>query len=265
MAENKIMKKGIKYSLLSFGGVVGAIAVVIGILYVVKPRLVRRFFRKAASVSDVFFDRLKGKPYSKGDYDGIDVSRNNGVIKWHEVAKDKKIQFVYIKATEGKGHVDPYYRRNIRRARKEGLKVGSYHFFTSKSSAIAQFMHFKSVVKKSEQDLIPVLDVEKHGIRGRWDGEQLQDSVRVFAELVKKYYGKYPIIYTNEHFYNNELGHQFNRYFLYIANYRRSPSVHGDGKHNIWQYSERGHLHGIGEYVDLNRFAEGTAIADLLL
>ncbi len=259
------MKKGVKYALLSLGGLIAAVIIVFGVMYAVNPGKVKRLLGMAMSMTDVFVDRLKGQPYSKDDYDGIDVSRNNGVIKWHEVAKDKKIQFVFIKATEGKGYVDPHYRRNITMARKEGLKVGSYHFFTSKSSATAQFLHFMSVVKKSEQDLIPVLDVEELGIKGKWEGEQLQDSVRVFAEFVKKHYGKYPIIYTNEHFYNKELGHQFNRYYLFVANYKSSPSVHGDGKHNIWQFSKRGHLHGIGERVDLNRLTEGTKVEDLAL
>ena len=259
------MNRGLKYTLLSLGGMICVIIIMLGIVYVVNPCKVKRLLGLVTSVSNVFVDRLKGKPYSQDDYDGIDVSRNNGVIKWNEVAKNKRIKFVFIKATEGKGYVDPYYRRNIAKARKAGLKVGSYHFFTSRSSATAQFVHFKSVVRKGEQDLLPVLDVEEHGIRGRWDGEQLQDSVRAFAELVKKHYGKYPIIYSNEHFYNKELGHRFNRYYLFIANYKSSPSVSGDGKHNVWQYSERGHLRGIGEYVDLNRFANGTTIDDLAL
>lgn len=213
----------------------------------------------------VYVDHLKGKPYAKGGYDGIDVSRNNGVIEWEGVAKDKRVKFVYVKATEGKGFVDPLYRRNIYRARKVGLKVGAYHFLTSKFSAAAQFQHFKNVVMKEEQDLIPVLDVEENGIRGKWKGKQLQDSVRVFAELVKAYYGKYPIVYSNEHFYNKELAHKFNNYILFIANYRSQPSVDGRGKCNIWQYSERGHLHGIGEYVDLSRLAKGTTVKDLML
>ena len=78
-----------------------------------------------------------------------------GSIRWKEVAKDKRVKYVFIRATIGKGKVDSLYRRNIKGARKAGLKVGSYHFFTSKSSATAQFLHFKSVVRKSEQDLIP--------------------------------------------------------------------------------------------------------------
>ena len=44
------------------------------------------------------------------------------------------------------------------------------------------------------------LDVEEKGIQGRWKGRQLQDSIQVFADLVKKHYGKYPIIYSNEIF-----------------------------------------------------------------
>ena len=39
----------------------------------------------------------------------------------------------------------------------------------------------------------------------------------------------------------------------------------GRGKCNIWQYSETGHLHGIGERVDLSRFMNGTTIKDLML
>ena len=74
------------------------------------------------------------------------------------------------------------------------------------SSATVQFRDFQKMVKKSEQDLIPVLDVEEKGIQGRWKGRQLQDSIQVFADLVKKHYGKYPIIYSNESFYNKEMG-----------------------------------------------------------
>ena len=43
------------------------------------------------------------------------------------------------------------------------------------------------------------------------------------------------------------------------------PSIDGRGKCNIWHYSETGHLHGIGERVDLSRFMNGTTIKDLML
>ena len=71
--------------------------------------------------------------------------------------------------------------------------------------------------------------MEEKGIQGRWKGRQLQDSIQVFADLVKKHYGKYPVIYSNESFYNKEMGAKFNRYYLFIANYNsRQPSISGN-------------------------------------
>ena len=37
------------------------------------------------------------------------------------------------------------------------------------------------------------------------------------------------------------------------------------GKHNIWQYSERGRLRGIEESVDLSRLAKDMTLQDLML
>ena len=81
-------------------------------MYVVSPYKVKRWLGIASSYSDVFVDRLKGQPYTRGGYDGIDVSKHNGVIKWKEIAKNKRIKFVYIRATHGKGYADRHYRRN---------------------------------------------------------------------------------------------------------------------------------------------------------
>ena len=173
------MKKGLKYTLVSLGSLVVLAGVCLGIMYVVSTYKVKRWVGIASSYSDVFVDRLKGQPYTRGGYDGIDVSKHNGVIKWKEIAKNKRIKFVYIRATHGKGYVDRHYRRNIRLARKYGLKVGSYHLMSAGSSVTAQFRDFQKMVKKGEQDLIPVLDVEEKGIQGRWKGRQLQDSIQV--------------------------------------------------------------------------------------
>ena len=34
------------------------------------------------------------------------------VVKWKDIAKNKRIKFVYIRATHGKGYADRHYRRN---------------------------------------------------------------------------------------------------------------------------------------------------------
>ena len=199
------------------------------------------------------------------DYNGIDVSKHQGRIDWERVAADKKIQFVYIKATEGATHVDKAYERNIAQARRAGLKVGSYHFFTSYKSARAQFDNFKRYVDKDEQDLLPMVDVEEAGNRGA-RRSVLQAHLQEFMDLVRGEYGQYPLLYSQYKFYNTLLAPEFNRYFIFIARYGSAePVLRGGGKYNIWQYSERGRIDGINEAVDLNRFGSGTTLDDILL
>ena len=101
-------------------------------------------------------------------YDGIDVSHHQGAIDWQKVAQDSCIQFVYIKATEGKTYTDPSYSTYIKGAQREKLKCGSYHYFRMTSSAQEQFNNFKKATKTFTQDLIPMVDVElnKHDTKG---------------------------------------------------------------------------------------------------
>ena len=63
-------------------------------------------------------------------YEGIDVSDWQGYIDYKEVA-DSGIQIVYIKASQGSNIKDPYFDINYENAKKNGLKVGFYHFLTA--------------------------------------------------------------------------------------------------------------------------------------
>ena len=198
-------------------------------------------------------------------YNGIDVSKHQGKIDWERVAKDQKIQFVYIKATEGASAVDKNYRKNFDQARKNGLLVGSYHFFNSYKTPEEQYKNFKRQVKKGEQDLIPMVDVEEAG-NSRAKRDDLQRRLWRFMELVKADYGKYPVLYSQYKFYNDLLAPDFNKCIIFIARYGSNvPTLRGGGKYNIWQYTERGKVDGIKEYVDLDRFENGTTIDDIML
>lgn len=201
--------------------------------------------------------------YSKSHYDGIDVSHHNGTIDWSEVAKEKRIRFVYIKATEGRSKEDPAYERNIRRARAQGLKCGAYHFMSSRSTAKDQFDHFASVVDKDDIDLIPMVDVEKDGCSG-WSRGEIRENLREFIRLCKEHYGVPPVIYANETFFNMNLVPGFDSYYLFIASYRsHEPTIFGRGRHNIWQYSQTGSVRGIDGFVDLDRFTSKTGVEDI--
>ena len=199
------------------------------------------------------------------DYDGIDVSHHQGVIDWKRVAHDPNIQFVYVKATEGSSHTDTMFERNMRGARAAGLNVGAYHYLTSSSAVVSQFVNFKSRVIAKQQMLIPMVDVEWDGVRG-WTRQQLQDSLSRFMKLVEKHYGRAPILYSYTKFYNENLAPEFNRYFLFIARYSsNSPIVNGAGRHHIWQHSDQGVVDGISTPVDLDVFESGTTLSDILL
>ena len=186
---------------------------------------------------------------------GIDVSMFQGTINWTKVAKDSTIKFVYIKATEGTSIQDPFYKTNLSKAKKAGLLVGSYHLYSSKTTAYQQFGNFKKMVKKSEQDLIPVLDIEGHH-----SGRLYMARVDKLLELMEAEYGVKPMIYTSEKVYKTHFaGKKYAKYHIFIANYRRYPST----RFTLWQYSETGHVSGIRGYVDLNRFHRKHSLSDI--
>ncbi|MBR1551733.1 MAG: hypothetical protein IJ632_05365 [Muribaculaceae bacterium] len=196
-------------------------------------------------------------------YDGIDVSSYQKDIDWRATARDKKIKFVYVKATEGATYTSRHYTYNMENARKHGIKVGSYHFLRTGSRIKDQFENFKRSVKKSDQDLIPLIDVET---RQGWTAQQLRDSVKVFADLVEEYYGCRPMIYTSSSFFNNLLGAAFADYPLFIARYATSePQLSCGAKWTLWQFSEKGRISGIDHPVDLCRFNKGCSLTDILI
>lgn len=188
---------------------------------------------------------------------GIDVSKFQGNINWSKVVKDKTIKFVYIKATEGTSIRDPYYKTNIAKAKKAGLLVGSYHLYSSKTTAYQQMDNFKSMVNKKEQDLIPVLDIEGHH-----SGRLYMERVDKLLELMEKEYGVKPMIYTSEKVYKLHFsGKKYRKYHIFIANYRRTPSV----RYTLWQFTETGHVSGISGCVDISKFDRNHNLSDILL
>lgn len=188
---------------------------------------------------------------------GIDVSKFQGKINWKKVAKSGKVKFVYIRATEGTSIKDPCYKANVDSARKAGIKVGSYHVYSSKTTAYQQFDNFKSVVKKKNQDLIPVLDIE-----GYHSGRLNMARVDKLLELMEKEYGAKPMIYTSEKVYKDHFrGNKYSSYHFFIAKYKGTPSV----RYTLWQHSKCGKVSGISGAVDLDKFHSKHGLSDILL
>lgn len=196
------------------------------------------------------------------DYQGIDVSWYQKKIDWRATARDKKVTFVYVKATEGGRLQDGNYRYNVENARRHGVKVGSYHFLRPETPVKQQFDNFKARVKKHEQDLIPVIDIEDVPELGvYWKPQQARDYLSDFAQLVQKHYGCRPMIYTSNKFFVDYLGRAFADYPLFIARYGTAePAPQNGAKWVLWQFTRNGRVDGIDHVVDLSRFNKGCGL-----
>lgn len=203
------------------------------------------------------------KNKASGPYAGIDVSRHQKDIDWTKVGCDSCVTFVYIKATEGATIVDPQYGANVAGAHREGIMVGSYHFFSSTSPVKAQFDNFMRATHGHKQDLIPMIDVEK---QGNFSRSQLIDSVAKLAAMMEQQFKRKPMIYSTMEFYNSYLAPQFNTYPLYIGRYSTAkPQLKWGGKYTIWQYTEHGIITGINKHVDLCTFNDDKSLEDISL
>ncbi len=198
---------------------------------------------------------------------GIDVSRYQETINWDMVkAMDVggiQIDFAFIKATEGNGNTDSYFKRNWKKAKDANMIRGAYHFFIASKDGTAQAKNFIDAVKLQAGDLPPVLDVEQtNGV----NKTILQQRVKAWLYAAELAYGVKPIIYTNADFYKAYLNGEFEDYPLWVAHYLRPNEPRISRNWQFWQHSERGKVNGIAANVDFNVFnGDSTDLVKLLM
>ena len=198
---------------------------------------------------------------------GIDVSKYQSVINWKEVknmnADGIEIGFAFIKATEGVGNVDNQFRRNWLKAEEQNICKGAYHFFIAGKNGRRQAANFIEIVNLKKGDLPPVIDIEKSfGV----PSNEIKKEVIEWLNIVEKYYGVKPIIYTNIDFYNRYLQSSFDDYPIWIAHYLQPVKPRIDHKWAFWQHSESGRVNGINAPVDFNVFSgDSSDFKDLLI
>lgn len=191
--------------------------------------------------------------------EGIDVSSFQGNVNWQAVRGAGK-QFAGIKATEGLGYRCPTFPRNWQRSRVRGLIRIAYHFLRPElpGSMQADFLH--GYVRDSGH-FVPgdavMLDLEEN------DGQPAKAVVLCAEQFVRQILQQTEcgvFIYTGPWFWGSLLGDPLSGTLgkcpLWLADY--GPSVpalrNWPGGLSIWQYSETGHVPGIGGAVDLDRF-----------
>lgn len=188
---------------------------------------------------------------------GIDVSRYQNNVEWLRVAdfksEDFTVEFVFIKATEGKTLRDPAFPANWDGAKEAGIPRGAYHYFKPGIDAEAQANHFCRTVTMVKGDLPPVLDIEETA-RGI-SRNALVKSLWTWLQIVEHHYGLKPIVYTGAVFYETYLsGTSIEQYPLWVAHYdEKRPATFAKWK--FWQFSDKGNVDGISGPVDVNAFS----------
>jgi len=177
--------------------------------------------------------------------------------------KDVQLGFAFIKATQGIGNTDPQFGRNWKKAKKNGIVRGAYHFFIASKDGKMQAETFIDKVELETGDLPPVLDVEQlNGV----NNDQLKRETKRWLETVENYYHVKPLIYTNVEFYNRYLGSEFDQYPLWVAHYYQSHEPHIAREWSFWQHNDEGRVNGIISKVDFNVFSgDSLAFRNILI
>ena len=180
--------------------------------------------------------------------EGIDVSHYQGRIDWKRVGEGSRISYVYIKATEGSSYVDDTYRYNLQGAKAAGLSVGSYHFYRPNVSPEEQLANIRQNILPDEQDLVPIIDIEH---RGNVSEEKFIADLTTLLQGVEKLFGRKPLLYSYQNFYNRHFTGRFRQYEWMIAKYQSEPPILTDGRDFVmWQYTSKGSMPGINGHVD---------------
>ena len=190
---------------------------------------------------------------------GVDVSAYQGEIDWENLAA-QDVDFAFIKATEGSTFADKNFAFNFAEARKTGLSVGAYHFFSYDSPGSTQAENFISNVIPFEGMLPPVIDLEFYGDKAKNppDRSLVDAELSGMIEILTDHYGVSPIIYATEKSYQLYLEGAYDECNIWIRNVISRPDISDDRPWTFWQFTNRGRMDGYNgreKYIDINVFA----------
>lgn len=214
------------------------------------PPLLTGFFAAVAVLLALLAALGFWSPWASRFVQGVDVSRHQGDIDWHALARTD-IRFAYIKASEGADYADPMFAAHWRGAGEAGLKRGAYHFFTLCKTGLEQARNFLRVAPKGE--LPPAVDLEH--MTGCRRGPQIVDvphEVNAYLDAVEASAGARPVLYTTREFHDAHLralrGERFwIRSLFRWPQFRRQEWV-------FWQHHNKARRPGVQGPVDLDSF-----------
>jgi len=193
---------------------------------------------------------------------GLDVSHHQGEVNWPLVEKSQ-FKFVFLKATEGETFKDKRFEDNYLQAKKAGLKVGAYHFWSFCKDPKKQVNNILSSVPRLSGDILPALDMETIKKCEFKNSEQEKSIINMHINIaiseLSFQFGKSPIIYTTMDFISQHPEILKNKTVYWIRSLLGPPFL-SNQTWSIWQYHNAGRVDGIEGPVDLNVISESVGL-----
>ncbi|PFB12694.1 N-acetylmuramoyl-L-alanine amidase [Bacillus cereus] len=170
----------------------------------------------------------------------VDISKWNGNINWGVAAA--QLDLVIARVQDGSNVVDHMYQSYVSEMKKRGIPFGNYAFcrFVSENDARVEARDFWN--RGDKDALFWVADVEVKTM-----GNMLVGTLAFIDEL-RRLGAKKVGLYVGHHTYKEFQADKVNADFVWIPRYGdKKPAYPCD----IWQYTETGHVDGIGK-CDLN-------------
>lgn len=201
---------------------------------------------------------------------GIDVAKYQGTIDWKKVAESgvdfAMVRVGYRELITGKIVADSNAKYNMQEATKHGIKIGAYFFSTAitKEEAIEEANWVADYIAKY-QITYPVV----YNCEGYEDSENRQyslnktqrtDFAMAFLDKIAER-GYTPMFYASKSEMEGDAKWEVSRlqgkYKIWVAQYPATPYPQSSqssysGKHDMWQYTNKGTVPGISKPVDMN-------------
>src|ERR1043165_86359 len=198
---------------------------------------------------------------------GADVSHHNSNVNWSNLSQ--KIDFCYIKLSDGPQYIDGYAQTHASGAKAHGISIGFYHFARPEDSPNGDVdANAKQQAKRvldclSElnamgitADLPLALDLENVGGGHPWDTNLDQENymqwIKTFAtEVFDPVINAKPVVlYSRTNYLRDHLPEDHSLSIdhpLWISRYNKDcdvldPETAGWANWDIWQFTEQGLL-----------------------
>ncbi|OZM71550.1 hypothetical protein CFN78_20240 [Amycolatopsis antarctica] len=193
---------------------------------------------------------------------GHDVSGHQGPVDW-KAASGMGARFVYAKATEGTGYLNPHFDQQYGGARASGMVRGAYHFArpdVGPGGPQADYFVDHGGGWSADGNTLPgALDVEYnpysedkcYGL----DPAAMTAWIKDFSDTYQRRTGRAPTIYTSTSWWQLCTGGSTSfgsTNPLWLARYAPEigPLPAGWPTHSIWQFAAEGTLPGDQNYFN---------------